>query len=118
MALPRPVWSVLAGARKWAAARAAFAKLADSRSAKPADLDRVKKALAAASDELFKAVQDFEKFLQKPPAQKSSFDWAEVFGMIGKAAGVLEGAAAAAQGTPRVHKAVIDTQGEEIPSRK
>ena len=116
MALPRPVWSVLAGARKWAAARAAFAKLADSRSAKPADLDRVKKALAAASDELFKAVQGFETFLQKPPAtQKSSFDWAAVFGMIGKAAGVLEGAAYAAQGKPRIAKAVIDTQGEEIP---
>lgn len=116
MALPREVWGVLASARKWAVARAACAKLADSRSTKPADMEKAKSALAQASHELFKAVQEFETFLKKPQAKKnSSFDWAGVFGMIAKGAGMLEEVATATRSAPRIHKSVIDTHGEEIP---
>lgn len=116
MALPKPVWAVLMGARKWAGARAECVKLADSRSTKPADLEKAKRALAQASNELFKAVSEFEKFLKKPPAQQSNINWSAVFGMIAKGAGMLEEVATATtKSAPRIHKSVIDTQGEEIP---
>lgn len=117
MSLPRPVWAVLAGARKWAIAHGTLLKLLDSKSAKPADVDKAKKALALSAGELFKAVQEFEKFLRKPP-QKSSFDWGAVFGLIAKGAGMLEEVAATARGpkgATRVNRTIVDTIGEEIP---
>jgi len=114
MNLPRPILLVITNARKWAFAQASLAKLRDSRSAKPEDLDKAKKTLADAAHALFKAVQELERFLSKP-ASKSSFDWGAVFGMIAKTAGMLEGVAAAAKGASAPQSRVIDTQGETIP---
>lgn len=113
MALPKPVWAVLVGARKWAAAYGMLGKLLDSRSSKPENVEKAKKALAQAAGELFKAVQEFEKFLRKPPAKKSNLDWGAVFGFVAKTAGMLE--EVAAKGAPRINHSVIDTDGENIP---
>jgi hypothetical protein len=117
MSLPAQVRTVLVNARKWAIAHATLLKLLDSKSAKPADVDKAKKALAMSAGELFKAVQEFEKFLRKPPQKSSSIDWGSVFGLIAKGAGMLEEVAATARGpkgAPRINR-TIDTVGEEVP---
>lgn len=117
MSLPAQVRTVLVSARKWAIAHATLLKLLDSKSAKPVDVDKAKKALVMSAGELFKAVQEFEKFLRKPPQRSSSIDWGSVFGMIAKGAGMLEEVAATAKGkgATRVNRTIVDTVGEEIP---
>lgn len=113
MLLPKQVSDVLTTARKWAHARNVFVDLTDRKSARPEQVEAAKRALFAAGNELFKAVQGFEKFLlsrnAKKQSTKSSFDWTQLFGVVAKGAQFLEGVSKSAK-APNI----IDVQGEEV----
>jgi hypothetical protein len=112
--IPKPVRDIITSARKWHVARERCRAVADSKSAKPGELDKAKKALSQASDQLSTAVQQFETFLRQDRAQpanpkKNTVNWGAVFGAIANGAKFLETVAAAPKGPH-----VIDTTGEPV----
>jgi len=110
MTLPAQIRNVVSASRKWAFARERCRAVHDSKSAKPDDLEKAKKALSLASDELFSTVRQFEMFLRretiKGPRQKSNVNWGAIFGAIANGAKFLEGMA------PSKDQNIIDTTGE------
>lgn len=118
------VKQVVESARTWAKTRAQYRKLMDSKSASDADLKKVKKRYAAASDRHEKVVlafdaiyESFKKIQGRPP--KGAFPWRAFFGMVSNTA------AAAAQamqppGAPagRPQRPVIDVTGETVDPRR
>jgi hypothetical protein len=110
--IPKAVAGVLTAARRWAHARNALQDLTDRKSTKPPQLEAAKKSLFDASNELFKAVSQFEKFLQARQTKKTSFDWAKVFGAVAQSAKFLEGVSKGAQ-SPHAPP-IVDTFGEEV----
>jgi hypothetical protein len=103
---------VLIAARKWARAREKTRRLADSKSAKPEELEKAKRELAKTSDALFKAIVGFERILLRRPKERNKgFDWNRVLGTIGNIAKAVE---TAARQPETIYVEPIDTTAEEV----
>lgn len=107
------VRDVLVAARAWSKAREKCRRLADSKSAKPEQVEASKRELVACSDALFKSVVRFESFLRKQRNARTTkpVDWNRVFGAVSVVAQALETTVA----RPKPFRTeVIDTTGEEV----
>ena len=109
------VQSVLVRAREWAKARAALARVIDSKSASAKQVEAAKKAFANSSATLFKAIMRFEAMLKRRPnGRTKSIDWHALFGAVGVFAEALESSVQPEPPPRHVHVQVIDTQGEDV----
>ena len=106
------VREVLQASRRWAKAREKCRRVADSKSARPDDLDRAKKALMRCSDRLARAVESLESMLRKKPhTRKNGTDWHSVLGAVSVVAQAVE---SSIRPRPPFGLGVIDTTAEEV----